>query len=742
MGKIRAVKDHKGNLHHVYSLKDARLRYEKFKSSMKIHLFVMGIMSLISPIGFFFVLFFLFYKNIERLNRDFFDYPVVYNTYKNMFHPVTGEKLYSIVGYRIYPEDWTLHKQILSDTKKLAQKGKMMKKVPYMQIGFDKNTLTRHFLFIGTTGAGKTELVMSLLNDVIKSGGGAMLLDGKSDQAMEYKFYTLCKTHKYETQFLCVVLNKPEFRGDTNSYNPAIAYPSAFKTSEFLGELLGGGDGGDGNAEYFKNRGKVMLANEIMFYKYREKFYKEKFTFGDLALAMSVAELNNTFYLSYCIAQTVEKRIVDAMQRDHQFSLHIQRAKKEKIPSIQEIEHIEVLYEYLNRYPQYAKDIEKAINVDLEFFRNIYDYISSMKGYATEIKEEWAQYIMVVSKVIYYVLQEKGAKFMYDEPSPINMTDIREVYQALKNQMSRESQTAKQFLRKNPTLKDAFNTAMGFDKEAEMTVENLPQDAVQQHAYAQQQWTRLFGLLKQYSHVTNTPSPDIDGEDLFKNNKFLYVMLPSVEFSEDAISMLGRTFVLMFKNMASLALGGERQDFLPIQFKMYQDRIKPSPLYLAVFDEYGAYPVPKAMPMILAQVRSLNCSVLLSIQDLASTQPLRSDEWELERTVANTSKIILECRDDKLWDKAQKYIPEYEYFKTSYIKDVLKDKYIANAYSSETEKSKPFEENITKEFGLGMGMLVTNREEPVLFQSYYVGGDEGKLVITKLEDFKIAYENL
>ena len=734
--RVRIVRDDRGVIYPILPVTTARRKFKKFKGSLKFNLLAALFSSFFSPFlsGVFLL---LAYKKIKEFNDTFFANETVRSEYELSFAPVTSEKLYSIVGYRVYPEEWTAHKKVLENVEELAKKGERMKKIPERQVGFDKNVLTRHFLFIGTTGAGKTETVMSLLEDVIRSGGGAMMLDGKSDQGMEYKFYTLLKKHKYETQFNTIVLNKPEERPETNTYNPLIAYTSAFKLSEFLGDLLGG-DGGDGNAEYFKNRGKVMLSNVITFFKFREKLYKEKSTFNDLKLSIGITELNNLFYLGYSIALETEEVIKQKTKDNPAFSRHIKAALKEKTPQFVEIQHIEILVAYLNRYPQYMKEIESLLGLSVEFLQTLYDYVVSMFTYATGIKEEWGKYLKAIGHAVYLAFKKEGKNLLYTQSGFANVQDVRETYKRLKEDTSYLNGIIKTM---NKTEKITVLEGLGVE-ESESTAENLPQDAVQQHNYAIQQWDRLFSMLKQYSHVLDTPTPDVDGIDVFKNNKFLYVMLPVLEYSPDATMMLGKIFVLMFKAMAATALGGEKQDALPLQFAIYQNKIKPNPLYLAIFDEYGAYPVPKAMPMLLAQIRSLNCSALLSIQDLASTQPLKTDEWELERQMANSSKIVLEARDGKLWETAVKYIPEYEYIKPKYVKDALSDKFLLVNNEVDIEKAKPFEETITKEFKTGMGMLVTGTREPVLFQSYYRGGDEKKLIITNLTDFYKTFDGI
>jgi len=310
---IRIIRD-ENRTYKVLSAKKARIKYENFKYTSNLYFILMFVSMFFSPFLFFLFLVIWYRKYVKDLKGLFFINERVKSLYETILRPVVSSKVYTIIGYRIYLEDWESHRAILrrdskSKAKALAKKAKIMRKKSYMQLGFDKDTLTRHFIFLGTTGAGKTETVMTLLEAVIKSGGGFMMIDGKSDQAMENKIATLCKKHKYETQLQFIILNKPEARPESNTYNPALSYLSAFKTSEFLGELLDNLDsgGGGGNGDYFKNRGKVMLGNNVIFYKSREKYYGEKFTINDLAITTDVVEMNNIFYLNYAVSQELKK---------------------------------------------------------------------------------------------------------------------------------------------------------------------------------------------------------------------------------------------------------------------------------------------------------------------------------------------------------------------------------------------------------------------------------------------------
>ena len=747
---VRVIRDEgTGRYYPILSAKKGRAKYEAFKTDMKFKIFLLILLLPFSPLGFFLVLMYLMKSYKENIKDVFFKNLKVKSIYRNMFKPIVTDKVYVKVGYRVYFEDWENHKAILGlpskeRGKRLAQKEKEMKKKEYMQVGFDRDFLTRHLVFAGTTGAGKTETVMTLLEAVIKGGGGYMMIDGKADMKMEMKLYSLHMKHKYETQFQIINLLKAETTPESNTFNIALTYPSAFKTAEFFGELLdtmssGGGD----NADYFKGRGKVLVSCEASHLKLREISYGEKFTVADFVISSSVIETNNIFYLNYCVSQDLEMLIRKKTDTNKWFGDLMMSAKASKTPSIEYLQHIDWLIEYVSRNPQYIKKVQNVLGIDYGFIKSIHSTMFMYVSYMTEISPEWIRYAEAVAFVMYKLFKMEERNFLYTEPNFCRITDIRKMYLELrKKEDSNYYRHINAILNKNAEYKTLYENALDF--ESEQNVEKIPPTAVQQHGYAQQQWTRLFNILSEYAHIFNSPYPEVEIEDLFKNNKCLYVQLPATEFTTDLVKILGAIFVLMFKTLASIALGGEKQDTLPVQFKIYQDLIKPVPLYVAIFDEYGSYPVPKAMPLLLAQTRSLNCSIIISVQDFASLQPMREDRWEKSRTVANTSKILLESKDDDIIEYMGKFIKEVDYLEGDIKLDYLNKNnfYVDRLGGYKIERRKPIDEKIVKEFSTGFGMLIHRDDEPILFQSYYAGGKESKLYICKLNHFDEAYERV
>jgi hypothetical protein len=743
-----AIRTPSGKKIKVVSKRDARFRYDRFKKSAKKYLiYLIPFSFLISPFLFFlFVLYFFF--NYLRFNKFFFENKTKRSYYKTILRPQLAPEVYSIPGYEVYLEDLDDHLSIIktNDNKTLASKGNKMKKIPYMQVGFNIDLLTRHFAFIGTTGAGKTETLMSFFTDVIKNGGGLLMVDGKADTNMEMKIYELCESNGYETQFNAIILNEAEKRPETHTYSPFLTF-TPFKLKMFISDLFDAisGGGGDGNADYFKNRGKVMFNNVVDFYKLRYDFYNESFTLSDLGGSIDALEYSNVYYMMFGTMIEIETILKTLKDTNETLEKYFEMAKKLKVPKYPFLFLSETLNEYINRNPQQAKEIEGLIGMDLRYFQNALSLFISLDEYMKGVYPTWQQYAQGIAFSIFVSLREEGKSYFYKSPEIVNMGDIRLTYQKLKSLQDTRlvSKIGMKFQSRYKIFPDSayvetfiknLIAGLGIGGQSQETIEKLNNDAMQQHSYAVQQWTKFFDMFKQYPHIFNTPYPEVDGDDIVVNNKVLYVMVPVMEYGSDEVKLLAKIFVLMVKSITASALGGEKQDAFDIQFRIYQNKIKPRPVFICVFDEWGSY-ATDGMSVILAQARSLLISVIISTQDKVS---FKSTEEELKRAMANLSKIILQTKDEEMFDLLDKYIPEIEFIDAKdYMIDVNNpDELITSISDVGIEKKKAFDVKRTSEFGKGLGLLVVNDAIPVIMQSYYVGGNANKIYLRRFEGFR------
>ena len=739
------IKGTNGNYIKVFTKKDARIRFDRFKKKMNTYLiWILPVVFLFSPF-LFFLMIFLMYMNKEKFFNLFFNSQDKKAYYKTILRPQLSPKVYSIVGYEVYQEDLDKHLEIIKtdDNKTLANKAKRMKKVPYRQVGFNIDILTRHFAFLGTTGAGKTETLMSFFTDVIKNGGGVLMVDGKADATMEAKIYRLCEEKGYETQFNAIVLNNPEERPETHTYSPFLTF-TPFKLKMFISDLLDAISGSsEGNGDYFKNRGKVMLNNIVDYFKIRYDYYEESFTVNELGSSTNSLEYSNIYYMVFGMMIDLEYKIrkID----DEKLKNYLRLALKVKVPKYDYFKSIETLSEFINQNPTLAKEIEALIGVDLNYLQNLLGLFISIDGYISGIHTTWWKYAQAIGFVIYAKLKTQNKHYLYTASNILNMGDIRLVYQDIKQNevklsdketIGRISSMLKDMFSKEMVkgFMDNYKDAVGLNQEAQETIEKLNNDAMQQHAYADQQWTNLFNMFKQYSHIFTTPYPEVDGDDIITNNKVLYVMLPILEYGSSEVKFLAKIFVLMVKAITATALGAEKQDAFGIQFRIYQNKLKPRPVFVAVFDEWGSY-ATDGMSVILAQARSLLISVIISTQDKVS---FKANEEEQLRALGNLSKIILQVKDTEILDLIEKYIPEYKFLNAKeYQKSIdNQDEIVSSLTDLQIEKEKAFDVKKTMEFGKGLGVLIVNDGMPVIMQSYYVGGDTSKIYLRRFEGFR------
>lgn len=218
--------------------------------------------------------------------------------------------------------------------------------------------------------------------------------------------------------------------------------------------------------------------------------------------------------------------------------------------------------------------------------------------------------------------------------------------------------------------------------------------------------------------MLGSPFPDVDGEDIVKNGKVLYVMLPALSASPDQLGMLGLMFILMFKTNASLAVGGDKQSILPLQFKIYQNLIKPNPIHLIVADEIGSYVPEQGLSILLSQIRSLRMGMILSAQDVVSMKA-GTGERELKRIMANLGKIILQNRDQDTKEIGE-LLPEIEIIDSDVQLHSALNEGVLESGNITLKQEPSVKIGISTKFSKGLGLYIDGqRDEPVFFQSYW-----------------------
>ncbi|GAB6035396.1 type IV secretory system conjugative DNA transfer family protein [Galenea microaerophila] len=107
-----------------------------------------------------------------------------------------------------------------------------------------------------------------------------------------------------------------------------------------------------------------------------------------------------------------------------------------------------------------------------------------------------------------------------------------------------------------------------------------------------------------FGQIFNTYTPEIDLTDIIKNNKVLYVMLPTM--SKDVAAL----------NAAKMILSDLRAAVYNIQQLPKQER--PNPKFLIFADEFGSYIIPSSASRLFEQARSANIILMPGFQSLGN----------------------------------------------------------------------------------------------------------------------------
>lgn len=687
-------------------------------------------------------LFFLFYASIYMyaLFKDFFMDQRRFERYTQILQPKSSPEVLSEVGYQVFSEELESHLALIKDRseegkKKLGQKQKSMESDEngYRRVGFDKDLMTTHILMPGKTGAGKTEGVRSIADDVFAFGGGSIINDGKSDETMMREFSMQAKRRGRETSGSVLNFLKPEKMSETNSFNPVgIMHP--VKIVEFLGNLIGGGSG-DGNAKYFFNRGKAMLFPVVNATHTRNRLFREGFSLDRIFENTTVIGIGTLQIATYCMARDMNEII----KNNKEISALLRGVPT--IVSDQNFNEVEKLIDYVTQNPQKLKKIEKMMGIEYRDVREIYSnsYVL-LKSYLTKVWNQYEGMLDIVSRLIYDMASAEKRSYYGD--GAMGIDEIKKHYHKLKTALGGEKDKVGAFVAEygfaaKGYTKDDFQAAFEAMYRATGNIENPPADAIQQHAYAQQQWDALSNTFATFRHVFGQTKSEIKPEKLIRENRFLYILLPPLEQSPDQVEILGKMIIMTIREVAAIALGGEQLSIHKTLAYINKDKATPKPFTLVVLDEYGAYPVP-GIDTLLAQVRSLNMSMVLSVQDFASTKTGGDNITSQERALANTTKWFLKAEDKAIVDWLGSMIGE-EYIEKPKMQRDAYGELIATA-DTEIVKEKVFDPEKLRDFGNGFSMLLTGSDsDGVTFvQSFYRGGDAENIFIKRRSNLAIA----
>ena len=100
-------------------------------------------------------------------------------------------------------------------------------------IAMDEDSVSRHTLVLGTTGSGKTELLLSMSESAIISGGGILFIDGKGDHATRAHLHSMAVRYGREEDSMSINFG----RGGSCSWNPLAELTAEDASTFFIASL-------------------------------------------------------------------------------------------------------------------------------------------------------------------------------------------------------------------------------------------------------------------------------------------------------------------------------------------------------------------------------------------------------------------------------------------------------------------------------------------------------------------------
>lgn len=134
------------------------------------------------------------------------------------------------------------------------------------ELWFNNSDMRTHILIFGSTGAGKTEALLSLAYNALVQGSGLIYVDGKGENVLYTKIFAMARTMGREDDVLVINYMTgsrdvfgPQEKKLSNTLNPFSSGGSGGLTELMVGLM----DGGDGGGDMWKGRA-ISLISAIM----------------------------------------------------------------------------------------------------------------------------------------------------------------------------------------------------------------------------------------------------------------------------------------------------------------------------------------------------------------------------------------------------------------------------------------------------------------------------------------------
>jgi len=725
--KKQSLEDYVSYMHkHKAILHEDMLTHE-LKSRVFYYLVPLYFMS---PVFFFVAVFSLLAYFFKEYYKEFLQDKRKVQQYSNLFSPKTSNEALALVGYQVFEDELDEHLQLAKSnddesTKKLGKKQKKMERWEnrWRWVGLDKKTLTTHIHLVGKTGAGKTELVRSIANNAcFRSGGQLLFVDGKSDTGMLREFVHQAGLEGRETSVKVINFLKGQAAAESNTFSPlSIMHP--IKTVEFLGGLVNDGGGGDGNAQYFFEQGKAMLFGVVTSTYARNKYFNEGY---NLEKIFDNTKIQNMVFLRI-LMYSMCRDISDMIKENIVMNAAVRTVKM--APLDEKLKHIELYIQYVTENATMSSMSKEELGIDYVEIREIFvNCFALLDGYLSKMWSQYPRLLDIVSRAVYGMGKNKGLRF-WGEGAADSAT-IKRLFSTLQELTSDEAEDWDS-LEENYSLirtgyieeleKSKLKTAFHRAMKDGGNIHTPPDNATQQLAYAAQQWSSLASIFAFFKHIFGQTNPEIQPDKLLKDNNFLYVLLPPLDLNPKFVEILGKIIIATIREVASIALLGEKISLHKTISNIHKDKLTPKPFSFVVLDEYGAYAI-SGLDTILAQCRSLNIAVLVGTQDNASLKVGGTDETSQERALANTTKIIPKTEDTKVIEWVKGMMSDIN-VETPKIQKDHDGKWVETT-DLEIKEQKTFNAEKLRDFGNGFALVfLGSKEEDLIFlQSFYLGG--------------------
>lgn len=163
-------------------------------------------------------------------------------------------------------------------------------------------------------------------------------------------------------------------------------------------------------------------------------------------------------------------------------------------------------------------------------------------------------------------------------------------------------------------------------------------------------------LVNKFGNIFNSPKNDINFEEAISQNQLIYVILPSMNLSQDDPHSIGAFIMESFKNAVGKSLGNKVETNTDDPLLMFSKlQLRSSPLFPLVLDELAAFVEKSKDPLgtLLAQARSVNISIILASQDVASLAAGEGGMNFVDKMLGNTStQLFLKTQDKSTADKS------------------------------------------------------------------------------------------